>query len=107
MKVAIYTRVSSAEQANEGYSIHEQKRKLISFCEVNDWNRYEVFSDPGVSGGSMKRPSLQKLFDRLEEFDLVLVYKLDRLTRNVRDLLEMLEVFEKNNIAFKKRNRVI
>ncbi len=49
----------------------------------------------------MKRPSLQKLFDRLEEFDLVLVYKLDRLTRNVRDLLEMLEVFEKNNIAFK------
>ncbi|MFB2237572.1 recombinase family protein [Staphylococcus aureus] len=101
MKVAIYTRVSSAEQANEGYSIHEQKRKLISFCEVNDWDRYEVFSDPGVSGGSMKRPSLQKLFDRLEEFDLVLVYKLDRLTRNVRDLLEMLEVFEKNNIAFK------
>ncbi|HDK7400228.1 TPA: recombinase family protein [Staphylococcus aureus] len=92
MKVAIYTRVSSAEQANEGYSIHEQKRKLISFCEVNDWDRYEVFSDPGVSGGSMKRPSLQKLFDRLEEFDLVLVYKLDRLTRNVRDLLEMLEV---------------
>ena len=46
MKVAIYTRVSSAEQANEGYSIHEQKEKLISFCEVNDWNRYEVFSDP-------------------------------------------------------------
>ena len=43
----------------------------------------------------MKRPSLQKLFDRLEEFDLVLVYKLDRLTRNVRDLLAMLEVFEK------------
>lgn len=106
MKVAIYTRVSSAEQANEGYSIHEQKRKLISFCEVNDWNRYEVFSDPGISGGSMERSSLQKLFDRLEEFDLVLVYKLDRLTRNVRDLLEMLEVFEKNNIAFKSATEV-
>ena len=42
----------------------------------------------------LKRPALQQLFNRLDQFDLVLVYKLDRLTRNVRDLLEMLERFE-------------
>ena len=94
MKVAIYTRVSSQEQALHGHSIHEQKRKLISFCEINDWEQYEVFTDAGFSGGSTKRPALQNLFNKLDQFDLVLVYKLDRLTRNVRDLLEMLEHFE-------------
>ncbi|MDU0381921.1 recombinase family protein [Staphylococcus pseudintermedius] len=106
MKVAIYTRVSTQEQANEGYSITEQKRKLISFCEVHDWNSYEVFTDAGFSGGSTKRPSLQKLFDSLDDYDLVLVYKLDRLTRNVRDLLEMLEVFESKNVSFKSATEV-
>ncbi|MEN2381694.1 recombinase family protein [Staphylococcus warneri] len=106
MKVAIYTRVSSQEQALHGHSIHEQKRKLISFCEINDWEQYEVFTDAGFSGGSTKRPALQKLFNRLDQFDLVLVYKLDRLTRNVRDLLEMLEHFEKHNVSFKSATEV-
>lgn len=106
MKVAIYTRVSSQEQALHGHSIHEQKRKLISFCEINDWEQYEVFTDPGFSGGSTKRPALQNLFNKLDQFDLVLVYKLDRLTRNVRDLLEMLEHFEKHNVSFKSATEV-
>ena len=106
MKVAIYTRVSSQEQALHGHSIHEQKRKLISFCEINDWEQYEVFTDAGFSGGSTKRPALQNLFNKLDQFDLVLVYKLDRLTRNVRDLLEMLEQFEKHNSSFKSATEV-
>lgn len=106
MKVAIYTRVSSQEQALHGHSIHEQKRKLISFCEINDWEQYEVFTDAGFSGGSTKRPALQNLFYKLDQFDLVLVYKLDRLTRNVRDLLEMLERFEKHNSSFKSATEV-
>lgn len=106
MKVAIYTRVSSAEQANEGYSIHEQKKKLISYCEIHDWNEYKVFTDAGISGGSMKRPALQNLMKQLSYFDLVLVYKLDRLTRNVRDLLDMLEEFEQYNVSFKSATEV-
>ncbi|AGZ24993.1 recombinase family protein [Staphylococcus pasteuri] len=106
MKVAIYTRVSSQEQAIHGYSIHEQRKKLISYCEINDWIEYEVFTDAGISGGSLKRPALQKLLDSLDEFDLVLVYKLDRLTRNVRDLLEMLETFESKKVSFKSATEV-
>lgn len=106
MKVAIYTRVSTQEQNLNGHSIHEQKRKLISYCEINEWEQYEVFTDGGFSGGSTKRPALQQLFNKLDSFDLVLVYKLDRLTRNVRDLLEMLERFEKHNVSFKSATEV-
>lgn len=106
MKVAIYTRVSTQEQNLNGHSIHEQKRKLISYCEINEWEQYEVFTDGGFSGGSTKRPALQQLFNRLDQFDLVLVYKLDRLTRNVRDLLEMLERFEKHDVSFKSATEV-
>lgn len=106
MKVAIYCRVSTMEQVNEGYSIREQERKLKAFCDVNDWNKYEVFIDAGISGGSMDRPALNKMMDNISKFDLVLVYKLDRLTRSVRDLLDMLEVFEQNNVSFRSATEV-
>ncbi|WP_420802209.1 recombinase family protein [Staphylococcus hyicus] len=106
MKVAIYTRVSTSEQATEGYSINEQRKKLISFCDINDWKNYEVFTDPGFSAGSTKRPALQKLLNNISDYDLVLVYKLDRLTRNVRDLLDLLEIFESNGVSFKSATEV-
>ncbi|MCO4347468.1 recombinase family protein [Staphylococcus agnetis] len=106
MKVAIYTRVSTSEQASEGHSIHEQRKKLISFCDINDWKNYDVYTDPGFSAGSTKRPALQKLLTNINDYDLVLVYKLDRLTRNVRDLLDLLEIFESNNVSFKSATEV-
>lgn len=105
-KVAIYTRVSTMEQANEGYSIDEQEKKLKSFCKINDWNKYEVFTDAGASGSTTKRPALIDMMNRLSEFDLVLVYKLDRLTRNVRDLLDMLDTFEQHNVSFRSATEV-
>ena len=55
----------------------------------------------------MNRPALKRIMDNLEYYDLVLVYKLDRLTRNVKDLLEMLEKFEKYNVAFKSATEVL
>lgn len=106
MKVAIYCRVSTMEQVNEGYSIDEQEKKLKSFCEINNWNKYEVFVDAGVSGSTTNRPALRDLMNRLNQFSLVLVYKLDRLTRNVRDLLDMLDTFEKNNVSFRSATEV-
>lgn len=106
MKVAIYTRVSTLEQANEGYSIGEQERKLKQFCDINDWKVFDVYVDAGISGGSLKRPSLQKLLNDIDKFDMVLVYKLDRLTRSVRDLLDLLEIFDQNNVAFRSATEV-
>lgn len=105
-KVAIYCRVSTMEQVNEGYSIEEQEKRLKSFCDINGWDKFEVFVDAGVSGGTLKRPALQDMRDRIQEFDLILVYKLDRLTRNVRDLLGLLDTFEEHNVAFRSATEV-
>lgn len=105
-KVAIYCRVSTIEQVNEGYSIEEQERRLKSFCDINGWTKFEVFVDAGISGSTLKRPALEDMQSRLNEFDLVLVYKLDRLTRNVRDLLGLLDTFEENNVSFRSATEV-
>ena len=87
-----------ARAKEHGYSIEEQERKLRSYCDINDWNVKDVYVDAGFSGAKRDRPELQRLMNDINKFDLVLVYKLDRLTRNVRDLLDLLEIFEKRRI---------
>ena len=58
----------------------KNKRKLKSFCEINDWTVSDVFVDAGFSGAKRDRPELQRLMSDIKRFDLILVYKLDRLT---------------------------
>lgn len=102
-KVAIYVRVSTQEQAVEGYSISEQIDRLTKFCEAHSWKIYKVYTDPGFSGGNMNRPSLQKLFADCTQkrFDTVLVYKLDRLSRSQKDTLYIIEdLFLTNHVDF-------
>lgn len=103
-RVAIYTRVSTVEQAEEGYSIDEQERLLIEFCDKNNYEVYKTYSDKGISGKDIKhRPSLKKLLKDAEDkkFDMVLVWKINRISRKFSDVLKMVELFENNNIAFK------
>lgn len=90
-KVAIYIRVSTQEQALHGYSIGEQRERLIAFCKAHDWLVGEVFTDSGYSGANLDRPGMQRLIEQIKEFDLVLVYKLDRLSRSQRDTLHLIE----------------
>ena len=102
-KVAIYVRVSTTNQAEEGYSIDEQKDKLKSYCQIKDWNVYKVYTDGGFSGSNTERPALEKLIKdaKNKKFDTVLVYKLDRLSRSQKDTLYLIEeVFIKNGIEF-------
>lgn len=103
MKVAIYTRVSTIEQAEEGYSISEQQDKLKKYCDIKDWKVARVYTDPGFSGSNTDRPSLQQLISDCKNnmFDAVLVYKLDRLSRSQKDTLYLIEdVFNKNGVGF-------
>ena len=103
MKVAIYVRVSTLEQAEEGYSIGEQKDKLKKYCEIKDWTITKIYSDPGFSGSNINRPSIQQLIKDAGTglYDAVLVYKLDRLSRSQKDTLYLIEdVFQKNDIHF-------
>lgn len=107
MKAAIYVRVSTLEQADEGYSITEQIDKLKKYCDLKDWIVENVYQDPGFSGSNLKRPGMDKLIHSVENnnVDVVLVYKLDRLSRSQKDTLYLIEdVFQKNNTAFVSLN---
>lgn len=100
--VAIYCRVSTQEQAAEGYSIGEQQARLTKFCEAHEWRIAHIYSDPGFSGAKLQRPALQRLINECSAglFDIVLVYKLDRLSRSQKDTLYLIEdVFNPNNIS--------
>ena len=102
-KVAIYVRVSTTSQVDEGYSIDEQKAKLTSYCEIKDWNIYDIYTDGGFSGSNTERPALEQLIRDAKRklFDTVLVYKLDRLSRSQKDTLYLIEdVFLENDIEF-------
>ena len=102
-KVAIYIRVSTARQDQEGYSIPLQKERLIAFCKAKGWVVAGIFVDPGHSGSSLERPGMERLIDGVEagKFDVVLVYKLDRLSRSQKDTLFLIEdVFMANSVDF-------
>lgn len=102
-KVAIYSRVSTLHQAEEGYSIGQQIEALTKYCQAMGWVIYDNYSDGGFSGGKLERPAMQKMIQDAElgKFDTVIVYKLDRLSRNVRDTLYLVkDVFNANNVDF-------
>lgn len=98
MNVALYARVSTDEQAKEGYSIGAQCKKLQQYAELNDWNG-SLYVDDGYSAKDLKRPRVMQLFKDIEDkkINTVVVYKLDRLTRNVKNLYELMDLFDKND----------
>lgn len=102
-KAAIYIRVSTARQDQEGFSIPLQKERLIAYCKAKGWVVAGMFVDPGHSGSSMDRPGLISLMEGVEagKFDVVLVYKLDRLSRSQKDTLYLIEdVFMASKVDF-------
>lgn len=100
-RAALYIRVSTQEQAQEGYSVGEQKERLIAYCKAQDWVIADIYVDGGYTGSNLKRPGIQKLITETDKFDLVLVYKLDRLSRSQRDTLYLIEeVFLPNKVDF-------
>lgn len=102
-RAGLYVRVSTTEAAREGYSIGEQEKRLRSYCDAKGWNVHRVYIDGGFSGKDMDRPALQDMLKDLDEgrFDVVLVYKLDRLSRSQRDTMELIEdVFLPHGIDF-------
>ena len=102
-RVLIYIRVSTTKQEQEGYSVGMQKDRLLSYCSAMGWVPTGIYIDPGFSGASLDRPGMVELIEAIEagKGDVVLVYKMDRLSRSQRDLLYLLEdVFDPNGVAF-------
>lgn len=102
MRVAIYPRVSGHEQ-EDNYSIPEQIDRMKKYCAAKDWTIHKIYTDSGFTGSNLNRPGLQSLIKDAEsgKFDMVLVYKLDRLSRSQKDTLYLIEdVFDKHNVFF-------
>lgn len=102
MRVGLYPRVSGHEQ-EDNYSIPEQIERMQKYCESRDWMVYKIYTDSAYSGSNMDRPGLQDMIKDCEsgKLDMVLVYKLDRLSRSQRDTLFLIEdVFDKNGVGF-------
>lgn len=108
MKAAIYIRVSTDMQAEEGFSIEGQRTRLDSFITSQDWTVYDYYIDEGKSAKDLNRPDMQRMLKDMESglFDVVVVYKLDRLTRSVADLHGLLKRFDQYNVKFKSSTEV-
>lgn len=102
MRVVLYIRVSTTEQAEEGYSIRAQRAQLVDYCRVNDYEIVDIYIDEGFSAKDMNRPALKRLLTDAQKglFDAVVVYKLDRFTRSVKDLYTLLDYLNKHNVGF-------
>ena len=103
MKTAVYVRVSTDEQAKEGYSIRAQIDKLKNYILLKEWEFYKVYADEGISGKNIKdRPAINELIEDIKKgiVNNVLVYKIDRLTRNTKNLIELSEIFKEYNCGF-------
>lgn len=102
LNVAIYSRVSTEEQAKEGLSVEAQIDKCEAFCKARGWNIYKIYKDAGYSAGSLNRPSLELLLRDAKEkkFNIILVYKIDRFSRRLRDLILVLEELKQEKINF-------
>ncbi|WP_096269366.1 recombinase family protein [Paucisalibacillus globulus] len=100
MKAALYIRVSTKEQI-ENYSIPTQKERLEAYCKSKGWDIHDFYIDGGYSGSNTDRPELQRMLREINNIDVVIVYKLDRLSRSQRDTMELIEdSFLKNDVEF-------
>lgn len=103
IRVLLYIRVSSHEQALEGYSVGEQTERLKKYADAMGWTVVKVYTDPGYTGADTHRPGLREMIRAVEagQADKVVVYRLDRLSRSQKDTLYLIEdVFLKNNTDF-------
>lgn len=91
--VDLYARVSTAEQAAEGYSLAEQERRLRAFADAQGWTVNACYIDGGYSGAKLDRPGIKSIIADVQarKISKVITYKLDRLSRSQKDTLYLIE----------------
>ena len=102
ISVAIYLRVSTDEQAREGYSLPEQQRLCEEFAARHGWPVYQVYIDDGYSGTNDKRPAFQRLQREAQagHFQGILAHKVDRVFRNAHGMLSTFRKWRQQEIFF-------
>ena len=94
-RVATYARVSTEDQAKEGFSLDAQRERLHAFCRAQGWTVAREYVDDGHSGRNVKRPAYQEMMGDRDTWDKVLVIKMDRIHRNSRNFMEMMDDLRK------------
>lgn len=100
-RIAIYIRVSTLDQAREGYSLEAQGKTLRKWCDDRKYEVFELYADKGISGKDIEhRPDMNRLLKDAKEgkFDTVIFWALSRFTRSVSDLYSTMENFQKWNV---------
>jgi len=90
-RVALYARVSTEDQAKEGFSLDAQRERLRAFCRAQGWTVAKEYVDDGHSGRDVKRPAYQAMIADRDSWDKILVIKMDRIHRNSRNFMEMMD----------------
>lgn len=101
-RVAIYIRVSTLDQAKEGYSLEAQEKTLRKWCEDRKFTVHDLYADKGISGKDIEhRPDMNRLLKdaKSKQFDMVLFWALSRFTRSVSDLYSTMEKFQKWDVS--------
>ncbi|MGH8066991.1 MAG: recombinase family protein [Candidatus Entotheonellia bacterium] len=101
MRAGGYERVRTEAQVKDGVSLEAQQAKLEAYCLVKDWTLLPILRDEGYTAKHLKRPGLEALLALVEagQVEVVIVYKLDRLTRSVADLDRLMKCFERRHVA--------
>src|SRR5262249_13301393 len=101
MRAIGYARVSTDRQADHGVSLEAQEAKIRAMAMVQGAELIDLIVDGGESGKNLKRPGMERVLSLVEgrQIEAVIVAKLDRLTRSVKDLCALLELFEKRGVA--------
>lgn len=99
-RVALYVRVSTDEQALNGDSLRTQKDELTKYAKKMNYNIVDIYEDDGFSATNLNRPALQRLLKDVEQnkIDRILITKLDRLSRGVRNYYKILDVLDENEV---------
>ena len=103
LRAALYIRVSTEEQATEGYSLDAQQDKLLMYCTdiVDDISVYKIYRDEGYSGRNTRRPGYMEMMSEIDEWDLILVLKMDRIHRNTRNFMIMMDELARRGKEFR------
>jgi len=100
MRAAIYARVSTEDQAKEGFSIAAQCKRLNAYCKARGWQVSGEYVDEGHSGRSINRPAYQRMMSEKDGWDVLVVLKMDRIHRNSKNFTFMMDSLKEWNKEF-------
>ena len=99
-RAALYVRVSTDEQAAEGYSLDAQRSILEDHCLADGLDVFQVYEDDGYSGRNTNRPAYRRMMDEIDSWDVLVVLKMDRIHRNSRNFMTMMDTLNKKGKEF-------